>query len=86
MSKAKNREAASRIERVPEGAHGWIQWKGTGVCMDIHCVCGLKVGHVDAEFCYSVKCTACGRVYHCSGYIELIELEETPDTCVVDTE
>lgn len=62
--------------------HGWVQWKGTGVCMDIYCKCGHH-SHIDAEFAYHVKCPECGTVYFCNGHIELIELEVEPDGCVV---
>jgi|GEM_PF-7068989 len=54
--------------------HAWLQWKGSRVCMDLCCFCGVH-SHVDAEFfCYRVKCPACGRVYECNGHVELIEL------------
>lgn len=62
--------------------HGWIQWKGTDVCMDIHCKCG-QLSHIDAEFAYHVKCPACGQVYFCNGHIELIPMAVEPDECVV---
>lgn len=82
MKVAKNREAAWDIQERHAGEpHGWIQWKGTDVCMDIYCECGHH-SHIDAEFAYSVKCPKCGAVYMCNGHIELIKLEEEPDTCV----
>ncbi len=62
--------------------HGWVQWKGTSVCMDIYCKCGYH-SHIDAEFAYHVKCPECGTVYFCNGHIELIELQTEPDGCVV---
>ena len=52
--------------------YGWIQWKGTDVCMDVHCVCGNS-GHIDADFAYYVKCPVCGRYYEVSGYVKLYE-------------
>lgn len=58
-----------------EDPHGWIQWKGTNVCMDVHCACGAHV-HVDAEFCYHVKCPHCERVYAVGAYVRLVELTE----------
>lgn len=80
--KAKDFDQAWELQETYENQpHGWIQWKGTDVCMDVHCVCGA-LGHVDAEFCYYVKCADCGRVYFCNGHIELIELETKPETCV----
>lgn len=59
-----------------DGPHGWIQWKGTDVCMDVHCVCG-NLGHIDAEFAYTVKCSACGRCYIVNGNVKLHEVSES---------
>lgn len=59
-----------------EEPHGWIQWKGTDVCMDVHCKCGEHF-HIDDTFAYHVECPICGTVYMCNGHIELIEIEET---------
>lgn len=60
----------------PEGdAHGWIQWKGTQVCMDVHCKCGAHC-HVDADFAYFLKCPHCQRVYATGCNVKLIELNE----------
>jgi hypothetical protein len=69
----------------PEGeAHGWIQWKGTNVCMDVHCKCGAH-GHIDAEFAYFIKCAHCGRIYATGQNIKLIELT-TPEQIAYGTE
>lgn len=57
--------------------HGWIQWKGTGVCLDFHCKCGAH-GHLDAEFAYYVKCGACGQVYEMSGHVEAHPIDGVP--------
>ena len=84
VKKAKNKEEAWKIQETYNGKpHGWVQWKGTDVCMDVHCKCGAHC-HIDADFAYHVKCMECGTVYMCNGHIELIELEETPDSCVVE--
>ena len=81
--KAKNTDEATLVEEKYEGKpHGWVQWKGTNVCMDIYCKCGHH-SHIDAEFAYHVKCPKCLTIYACNGHIELIELEEEPPTCVV---
>lgn len=72
-------------ETYKDKPHGWIQWKGTGVCMDVHCKCG-EMTHVDADFCYHIKCCHCGTVYAVNGHVEFIELIEEPDTCVVMSE
>ena len=52
--------------------HGWIQFKGSDLCMDIHCKCG-EITHVDGEFIYFVECRKCSTVYELNGHIELIE-------------
>lgn len=54
-------------------ARGWIQWKGTDVCMDMVCTCGAS-GHFDGDFCYYVSCRFCGRQYAVGQNIKLIEL------------
>jgi hypothetical protein len=83
MKKAKDTDAAWDVQERYEGqAHGWIQWKGTNVCLDLHCACG-NLSHVDGAFAYNVKCPECGRVYFCNGHIELIELEQEPTSGVV---
>lgn len=80
--KAKTKDDAWNMQNAFEGVpHGWIQWKGTDVCMDVHCKCGAHL-HFDCSFAYHIKCNICHAVYFCSGYIELIELEEEPDGCV----
>lgn len=56
--------------------HGWIQWKGTNVCMDVHCKCGF-MGHIDAEFAYNIQCPECNAVYMVNGHVEFVEL--TPE-------
>lgn len=48
------------IEQEPTEPHAFIQWKGTDVCMDFHCECGV-MGHFDGSFAYVVKCGACGQ-------------------------
>lgn len=53
--------------------HGRIQWKGTDVCMDVHCVCGSH-GHIDADFFYHYECKGCGRKYAVGEHVNLIEL------------
>ncbi len=50
--------------------HGWIQWKGTDVCIDINCECGALLHH-DGDFMYFVRCPKCQTVYECDGHIKL---------------
>lgn len=86
MKKAKTTEVAWDIQETRKGEpHGWIQWRGTNVCMDVHCMCG-ELTHIDDEFVYHVKCGNCGRVYFCNGHIEFILLEEEPGHCVKESE
>ena len=66
-------EAHPARKAVAAGPHGWVQWKGTDVCMDLHCICGAH-GHVDADFVYTVKCHHCGRVYDVAGDVLLVEV------------
>lgn len=64
-------------ERYKDKPHGWVQWKGTDVCMDVHCKCG-HMSHIDSSFVYSVKCPQCGTCYMVNGHVEFIELDNTP--------
>ena len=59
-------------ESVPEegGAHGWIQWKGTDVCMDVHCPCGTH-SHLDDEFAYFIECPGCQQIYAVGATVRL---------------
>jgi hypothetical protein len=61
-------------EKFKEKPHGWIQWKGTSVCMDVHCECGAH-GHIDANFAYHLVCKNCYRIYYVDGHVKLIEIE-----------
>jgi hypothetical protein len=81
--KAIDTKEAFEIQETYSGKpHGWIQWKGTEACMDIHCKCGY-MAHLDAQFAYHVKCGNCGTVYMCNGHIELIELENEPENTII---
>lgn len=55
----------------PDGPHGWIQWKGTDVCMDVHCQCGFQ-GHIDASFAYHYRCVACNQLFDIAGWVRLV--------------
>lgn len=52
----------------PEGPHGWIQWKGTEVCMDLHCSCG-ESSHFDGGFAYIVACPRCKQAFKMNGHV-----------------
>lgn len=80
--KAKDENEAWEIQTEYKPG-GWIQWKGSDICMDVWCKCGNQ-GHIDADFCYFVECQECGTIYFCNGHIELIELEKEPGECAVE--
>jgi hypothetical protein len=64
----------------PEGeAHGWIQWKGTNVCIDLHCKCGAHM-HFDGLALYHFVCPHCERKYAVGENVALIELTEAEAT------
>lgn len=97
MGDGKEALAQAREERKREaarartaGPHGWIQWKGTSVCMDVWCACG-ELTHVDAEFAYTIRCGACGQLYDVLGEVILVpvpkeaEDEEGRNAPVVST-
>jgi hypothetical protein len=54
----------------PQGPYASIHWNATNVCMDVYCECG-QLTHIDADFCYHLKCVKCGRVYECDPRIQL---------------
>lgn len=60
---------------VTSGPHAWIQWKGTDVCMDVHCSCGAH-SHIDADFTYFVECPACGQVFAMCANVRMIPVAE----------
>lgn len=61
------------FEGIP---HGWIQWKGTDVCIDLHCECGF-LGHYDGDFFYKYRCPQCKKAYAVGACVKLIPL--TPE-------
>lgn len=83
LKRKEKRKDKSDRERFPslfkkrKLPYGWIQWKGTSVCMDVHCQCGYH-GHIDADFLYYIKCSKCGQIYECDGHIDLISLDFDP--------
>lgn len=60
-----------RLDDIP---HAFIQWKGTDVCLDFHCVCDYEsntgdFGHFDGYFAYRIKCDKCGRVWEMPWHV-----------------
>ena len=72
---AKNPEEAFKIFTEHNNFDGFIQWKGTDVCMDFYCECGYH-NHYDGYFCYAVKCKNCGNMYAPSSKVEMIRVLE----------
>jgi len=76
MSAPGSFEIVKAAEKVSnDDPHGWIQWKGTDVCIDLHCACGT-LGHVDGDFVYQVKCTDCGQHYAVGMNVVLAPMTE----------
>jgi hypothetical protein len=74
-------EAVYPQDNPPSDTGGWIQWKGTEVCMDIHCVCG-NFGHFDGDFFYTYECPSCHRKYAVGANIKFIPLtDEQAEFC-----
>lgn len=48
----------------------FIQWKGTNVCIDLHCTCG-KHFHFDGDFLYSWECYNCGKCWEMGTQVEM---------------
>ena len=56
----------------------FIQWKGTDVCMDFTCECGAGC-HIDAEFCYYVRCRKCGATWKMPWYVYPTKVEDSDE-------
>lgn len=59
----------------PDGPHGFIQWKGTDVCMDLYCECGCH-WHIDADFAYFTRCPRCGASYKVMPFVYLCRVSD----------
>jgi hypothetical protein len=69
-------EVYDKHDPTPKGPYGWIQWKGTDVCIDLHCACGYH-GHVDTDFFYFYQCPSCKAKYAVGQNVALIPLSES---------
>jgi len=70
-------------ERFQDKPHGWIQWKGTDVCIDLHCACGALI-HFDGDFLYYFICPHCGRMWEVGSHVALYEVPESEHEDVKD--
>jgi hypothetical protein len=50
----------------------FIQWKGTNVCLDFYCPCGMQ-SHLDGDFAYALQCPSCDRVFDLPTTVQLTE-------------
>ncbi len=75
-------EVYSQDTDVEDKPHGWIQWKGTDVCIDLRCECGHH-GHFDGDFFYFFECPECKRKYAVGSNVLLIPLTEEQAEFVV---
>jgi hypothetical protein len=55
-----------------------IQYKGTDICMDLNCKCGVN-SHYDGFGAYYIKCPGCGQVFQMETTIK--EVAEAPVGC-----
>lgn len=55
--------------------HIWIQWKGTNVCCDIHCRCGMR-SHFDGDFLYFFRCPGCKQVWEVGTHMVIYPVNE----------
>lgn len=76
--------AASGFERNPLPSV-YVQWKGTEVCLDFHCVCGYS-GHFDGGFAYGLRCGGCERLYTMPHTFGLIEGADPDGLATQDTD
>lgn len=54
--------------------------------MDVRCKCGALT-HIDSDFTYHIKCSACGQVYEVGGSVKLYPLDFEPEmTKVTDAD
>lgn len=66
--------------------NGFVQWKGTDVCLDFTCLCNTHL-HFDGDFAYAIRCWHCQRVWELPAYIPLTLVDEdTAPHTIQDTE
>lgn len=74
---------------VIEGPRGCIQYKGTDLCINLHCECGHHA-HLDGMGVHGWECSECGRKYLLPTNIKLIPvpifIKEEDFNFAIDTE
>lgn len=61
----------------------YIQYKGTDICLDLHCECGAEdFGHFDGYFAYAIECHACGRKYDMPQTVRLEPFSDRHDPVI----
>lgn len=71
-----------KADDIP-GPRGWIQWKGTSVCMDLHCECG-EMSHFDGDFFYFFECPHCRARYSVGSNVKLHKMTSEELTAIDD--
>ncbi len=71
-------------EKPANTCESFIQWKGTDVCIDIHCRCGEHL-HYDGNFAYSIRCHNCNTIWTLPTHLTLTE-GTPPNGITQDTE
>ncbi len=64
-------------------SYGWIQWKGTDVCVDLHCACGEQT-HYDGDFLYYWVCPYCDRLWEMGTHISRYEVATEHRSAVLE--
>jgi hypothetical protein len=59
----------------------YIQFKGTDICMDFRCSCGLSAHH-DGYGAYVLRCTGCGSFYDMETSFVIKARDEEPLSAV----
>ncbi len=57
---------------------GYIQYKGSDICIDLECKCGWD-DHFDGAFLFGFTCPKCGISYLLQDIIEFIETPKTQE-------
>ena len=63
----------------------FIQWKGTTVCCDFHCECGVTAHLCGVEFMYRIRCHGCGVVWELPNPLPLRKAkDQAQQECTID--